>query len=143
MIKAVAETVDAEEVHSWVGEEVVLGAVAVMDVPIDDEDAVEAERFACTVLTGEPCPSPRAVYGLTAPKLVIVANRAGRTKRVDPGVHALVYGRNAGRMGVAQNALKLMGLDRGARTVLSAALHRHLPEELPETTERFVSLTAA
>ena len=37
-IKAVAETVDAEEVHGWVGEEDVLGAVAVMDVKVHDQD---------------------------------------------------------------------------------------------------------
>jgi hypothetical protein len=106
----------------------------------DEEHEDEANRFACEVLTGDPAPDLKAVYGLTAPRLVDIASRIAREHSVDPGVYALVYGKNAGRMGVAQNALKLMGLDRGARTIISNALLRHLPEDLPEPTERFVSL---
>jgi len=115
------------------------------DLNASDDGAheIDAEQFACAVLTGDPCPTARAIYGLTAPGLVRLANEGAVTKGIDPGVHALVYGRNAGRMGVAQNALKLMGLDRGARTILSQALRNHLSEDLPESTERFVSLTAA
>ena len=104
------------------------------------EQEDEANRFACEVLTGNPEPNLQPVYGMTAPKLVHVANQIARKESIDPGVYALVYGKNAGRMGVAQNALKLLGLDRGARTTISDTLRRYLPEELPESTERFVSL---
>jgi hypothetical protein len=95
------------------------------------------------VLTGDPCPSPKAQYGLTADKLAVQAKIVAQKRGVDPGVHALMYGRNADRIGVAQNVIKVMGLDRGARTIIGTALHRHLPLEVPESTERFVSLTAA
>ena len=78
---------------------------------VDDEDHEgEADRFACELLTAEPRPSAHAILGMTAPRLVAAANNAARTKAIDPGVCALVYGKNAGRMAVAQNALKLMGL---------------------------------
>ena len=45
-IEAVAETMDAEKRDRRVGPEDVLRAVAVMHVPIDKQDAVQAERFA-------------------------------------------------------------------------------------------------
>jgi IrrE N-terminal-like domain len=114
-----------------------------LSVVDDSEHEVEADRFACVALTNDPCPSPKAQYGLTADKLAVQAKAFAPKRGVDPGVHALMYGRNADRMGVAQNALKLMGFDRGARTIIGTALHRHLPPEVPESTERFVSLTAA
>jgi hypothetical protein len=110
---------------------------------IDQEDhEEEANHFACEVLTGDPSPNLKAVYGLTAPRLADFANKIAVKSSIDPGVYALVYGKSAGRMGVAQNALKQLGLDRGARTTITKALLRHLPErdDLPEVTERFVSL---
>jgi hypothetical protein len=111
---------------------------------VDDEaHEDEANRFACELLTGDPVPDLKAVAGLTAPRLADKANYIARTRSIDPGVYALVYGKNAGRMPVAQNALKILGLDRGARTTISTALLRHLPGELPESTERFVSLLTA
>jgi hypothetical protein len=110
---------------------------------VDQEDHEdEADRFACEVLTGNPDPKLQPVYGMTAPKLADRANVIAQKCSIDPGVYALVYGKSAGRMGVAQNALKLLGLDRGAQTTISTALLRHLPhkDDLPEVTERFVSL---
>ena len=56
------------------------------------------------------------------------------------GAVALVYGRSAKRMPVAQNALKHLGLDQGAHEMIWLALKHRLAEDLPETTERFLSL---
>lgn len=104
----------------------------------DHED--EADQFACEVLTGDPHPNMDAVYGMDGQRLARHANSVAEKSSIDPGVFALVYGKSAARMGVAQNALKVLGLDRGARTAISTAMLRHLPAELPESTERFVLL---
>jgi hypothetical protein len=131
---------------------VLLGHVTAESQPLVDsnldkadqaEDEIAADRYACEFLTGIPDPGAKPIYGLSAPLLVAKAREMAQQYRVDPGVIALVYGRNAGRMPAAQNALKLMGLDTGARSRIAAALHAHLPHDLPESTERIVSLLAS
>lgn len=125
-----------------------VGSPPLADGDIDqlDRDADEraADEFACTILTGRSSIDFTAVYGLTAGKLVDQAKRYAAAHDIDPGTVALMYGRNANRIAVAQNALKIMGLDHGAHAKIGAALARHLQrDDLPESTERFLSLLSA
>jgi len=132
---------------------VLLGHVApgkppLADSNIDqlDQDAEEkaADRFACLALTGLPEIQLPPIYGLTAAKLVAASREFGTKRNIDPGTLALIYGRSAERMPVAQNALKLMGLDRGAHAKIGAALLDRLDrDDLPEATERLLSLLSA
>ncbi|MCY2987735.1 MAG: ImmA/IrrE family metallo-endopeptidase [Planctomycetota bacterium] len=132
---------------------ILLGHVAegkppLADSDIDqlDKDAEEtaADEFACAALTGHPSIRTTPIYGLTADKLVAWAKRIAADKNIDPGTVALIYGRNAQRIAVAQNALKLLGLDHGAKAKIGAALKSRLcRDDLPESTERFLSLLSA
>jgi Zn-dependent peptidase ImmA (M78 family) len=108
----------------------------------NSEQEVAADEFACEILTALRKPSAGAVYGLTAEKLARRATHFAVAQHIDPGMFVLVYGRSAARMPVAQNALKLLGLDRGGHRILNEALRRHLPSEIPETTERLLGVTA-
>jgi len=109
----------------------------------DEGTEEEADRFALLLLTGHPEPQLKAVYGMTAEKLVAAARQTQQSQRVDAGTIALVYGLTAKRMPVAQNALKLMQMHRGARAILGSALKRRLPADLPEVVERFAALAGA
>ena len=127
---------------------VTVGSSPLADGDIDqlDQDADEkaADEFACGVLTGFPSLGADAIYGLTASKLVDKAKSIAARRGIDPGTVALVYGRNAKRIPVAQNALKMMGLDHGAHAKIGAALAKHLQlDDLSESTERFLSLLSA
>ncbi len=106
----------------------------------DDEEERQADTFACVLLTDHPGPQLTAEFGLTAERLVSRVCALGQQHRIDPGVIALVYGRSAQRMPVAQLALKQMGLDRGAHERISERLQKHLQEEMPEWVSRFLSL---
>ena len=129
---------------------ILLGHVTVESGPLADgnidqldQDADEkaADKFACMALTGVPSIAARPKYGLTAPRLVSLAKDIAAKYSIDPGTVTLVYGRNANRIPVAQNALKMMGLDHGAHAKIGAALAKHLQrDDLPESTKRFLSL---
>jgi Zn-dependent peptidase ImmA (M78 family) len=129
---------------------ILLGHVAVGSSPLadgdidqldQDADETAADEFACEVLTGSASLDADAIYGLTAQKLVQKARDVAARRSIDPGTVALVYGRNANRIPVAQNALKIMGLDHGAHAKIGAALTAHLQrDDLSESTERFLSL---
>jgi hypothetical protein len=106
----------------------------------NDEEETKADAFACELLTGAPSPQIGAITGLTAPKLASIVHKSGSESKIDPGTLALVYGHSAERMPVAQKALKLLGMDRGARPQIVAALTRHIAEEVPESEDRFLSL---
>jgi hypothetical protein len=130
---------------------VLLGHVTPNSQPIVDrdiekvdkaEDEIAADRYACAFLTGDPEPTASPIHGLNAHRLVALSQKLAEKHRVDPGVIALVYGRNAGRMPVAQIALKMMGRDQGAKSRIASALHQRLQDDLPESTERFVSMLA-
>lgn len=108
-----------------------------------EADEKEADRFALTVLTGKPEPKFTPVLGLRAHALADRARHIEQEHGVNAGTVALIYGLTANRMPVAQNALKHMQMDRGAHAILSAALQRHLPEDLPETVEGFTALAGA
>jgi len=127
---------------------VTVGSSPLADGDIDqldqDVDEQAADEFACTVLTGFTSLRADPIYGLTAPKLVDKARQYAAAHSIDPGTVALVYGRNANRIPVAQNALKMMGLDHGAHAKIGAALVKNLQsDDLPESTERFLSLLSA
>jgi hypothetical protein len=127
---------------------VTVGSSPLADGDIDqldqDSDEKAADAFACTVLTGLASIDAKAIYGLTADKLVDRARQHAAIHGIDPGTVALVYGRNADRIAVAQKALKMMGLDHGAHAKIGAALVKHLQsDDLPESTERFLSLLSA
>ena len=98
----------------------------------DDPQELEADRYALTVLTGDP--------DMTGTKLAEVAQNEGMSKRINPGVLALVYGRSAGRMPAAQNALNHLGLTSGAHDTVASSIRRNLREELPETVRMLVRL---
>lgn len=109
--------------------------------PDDDKQEQEADRFACEVLTDRPLAlSFDAVPGLRASGLAKLARNYSKHSKVAAGTYALCYGRSADRWPVAQAALKLLQEDRGGREALARALAKHLPEDLPEGTERFLSI---
>jgi hypothetical protein len=105
-----------------------------------DQQENETDRAACEVLTGMPNPTVPN-FKLTAPRLAIAVAQSGPDRGIDPGVLALIYGKSNDRWGVAQNALKYLSLDSGARDIINAALIRRLnPEDLSESSERFLAV---
>lgn len=105
-----------------------------------DQQENETDRAACEILTGMPNPKVPDLK-LTAPKLAIEALQSGPDRGIDPGVYALVYGRSNDRWGVAQNALKYLSLDSGAHNTINSVLFKRLnPEELSESSERFLAV---
>lgn len=106
---------------------------------VTDEVEDAADAFACEILTGHPEPKMDAVYGLTGQKLAKAATWLGERKGIDPGVVALVYGRNADRMGPATNALKALNLWTGARDIIRRHLAEHVPlNELSDSQAHFL-----
>ncbi|MEX0654150.1 MAG: ImmA/IrrE family metallo-endopeptidase [Phycisphaeraceae bacterium] len=112
---------------------------------VDDEPQErDADAFALTILTGLPNPQiAKPQYELSGKKLAAIALSAGPQAGADPGIVALVYGRTNDRWPVAQNALKALGQDHGAHETIARALGDRLHEqEMPESTERFVTALA-
>lgn len=107
---------------------------------LGDPEETEATRFALELLTGDPAPSFQPVYGLTGARLAAIAQQEGAAQKVDPGVLALIYGRSAGRIGAAQNALNHLDQRSGAHEIISAGVRRHLKDEIPESTRMLVNL---
>lgn len=131
---------------------ILLGHVAVgkpplADVDLDkisaDEEETAADQFAFELLTGVADRRYKATYGMRAANLVTAARTEAAKLHADPGVVALIYGRTAERMGVAQNALKIMGMDRGGHKKIADAFRQQLTPDLPEVADRFVNLVAA
>lgn len=123
------------------------GREGLADVDIDktarDDQERESNAFACEVLTGHPNPNPGPIYGLTGERLAALARQEGLKTGTDPGALALIYGRNANRMGAAQNAIKLMGMDRGAHSAIAKFLKQYLPDEPSDLANRFLALANA
>lgn len=119
-------------------------ADAELDGLDNEPEEVEADEFACRVLSGQGRPAPMAPkYGLTAQKLADQVTFNASLQKADPGFMALAYGLAAGRMPVAQAALKALKLDHGGQAIIDAALRRHLTDELSETAEQFVALATS
>lgn len=106
---------------------------------INDDNENEADAFANELLTGDPAPSLKLVYGMTAEKLVTAVRKHAPARQIDPAVFALVYGHNADRMPVAVEALLLMHQDCEARTQIRRALSQHVSmDNLSDTDAHFV-----
>lgn len=99
-----------------------------------------ANEFALTLLTGKPSLGFQPVDCLTGEKLAVETRRIERHDRVDAGTLALIYGYTAERMGVAQNALKALGLEQGGQAQIVEALHTHLPADLPASLRPALAL---
>ena len=108
--------------------------------PSNDPEETEANHFALELLTGDPKPNFKPVFGLTGAKLAAIAQQARTERKVDPGVLALVYGRSADRIGAAQNALNHLDQRSGAHEIISAGVRRHLKDDIPESVRMFVNL---
>jgi len=105
-----------------------------------DPEELEANEFACYVLTGEKQPRFASSYGLTGSKLAFAARDYGRKNKIDPGAVALFYGRTAERLPAAQVALRHLGVDRGGHATIWRFLQEHLVEEPSEYSSRFIPL---
>ncbi|MCC6178144.1 MAG: ImmA/IrrE family metallo-endopeptidase [Chloroflexi bacterium] len=124
--------------HVREGEQPIFDASRSLDDP--DMEERQANAFALELLTGDQAPAFAPEYGLTATRLALLAPAYGQTHKIDPGTVALIYGHSACRMGVAQNALKEMGLTSGAHEIVAERLRSHLQEDLPETVARAAAL---
>lgn len=103
----------------------------------------EADQFACEVLTGHAEPLLRDLKQ-KAPDLAITAERSGPSHGVDPGVYTLIYARSNDRWGVAQNALKRLGLDKGGRDLVAEELGTRLEgADLVESDQRLLGVLQA
>jgi len=124
--------------HVRVGAEPILDA---NEHPKDsDPEEQQANAFALELLTGFFDLSFSPAYGLTSAGLALKAPVIGKKYRINPGTLALAYGYTAGRIPVAQGALKQLGLDTGAHKILSDRLRSHLDEDLPETVAQAAAL---
>ena len=111
-----------------------------IDTPeqLQEEDA--ANRFALEILTGDPDISARPVYGLTGPKLATYAREVEKTRQINAGTVALIYGHGAGRMPVAQIALNKLDLSSGGIQIITRSVAHFLPETLPESVASVLRL---
>lgn len=102
-----------------------------------------ADRFACEVLTGYATPEiPDLKKNAVA--LAFTAAQAGPRQGIDPGVYTLIYAKSNDRWGVAQNALKRLGLDKGGRNLVAEELSRRLAHaDLVEADERLLGILQA
>ena len=106
--------------------------------PDDDPNETAADEFACELLTGSRTLSFKR-EPLNGLALAGAARKYGERRSIMPGVVALIYGKSADRWGVAQNALKALGEDRGAHHVVIKTLCSHMElTDLPESTARFL-----
>ncbi len=103
----------------------------------------EADRYGCKVLTGDPDPSIPNLK-IKGRQLAARAGVRGPVLGADPGVYALIYARSNNRWGVAQNALKALGLTSGGQDSIAEYLPRYLANaDLSEGDERFLSVLRA
>lgn len=106
--------------------------------PTEDPQEVEADRFACELLTGDPEPRFISQRPLSGATLARAATVFGEENRISPGSVALFYGKTLGRWGVAANALKELGAD-GAPGIIMQEFRRHVPlDDLSEREERLL-----
>jgi len=137
----------AHEIAHIFRKHVVPGGVCLVDSEIDEVDddrqEQEANAFATELLTGDS----RFEFPPCAGRLKDVAKAAtelGEAHHVDPGSVALFYGRATGRWPVAQKVLELLDEKQGGQSIIAQALLERLDlEDLPESTERFLSCLSA
>ena len=104
------------------------GMLADGDFERSTEDADErmADGDALELLTAERTPKLSTACSLRAPALAKYARDYERRSPVHAGTVALIHGKTKDRMPVAAAALKLMGMDTGARRMIAEAARRRL-----------------
>jgi hypothetical protein len=106
----------------------------------NDQQESEADRAGLEILTGTPDPKIRDLK-CRANILAVTCAQHGPDRGIDPGVMALIYGRSNSRWGVAQNALKILSIDSGAREIIAAAWRKRVsPGDISESAERFLAV---
>ena len=107
----------------------------------EDQNEMEADEFACEILTGQKHMSFKPTFGMTAEKLALAVKAYGQKNGISAGVVTLFYGRSANRWGPAQIALKELGEDHGAHQQIDRALSAKLVfDQMPESSARFLSV---
>ena len=107
--------------------------------PAFDRDEADANVFAMLLLTSRPELS-FALQNLNGEQLARWVRQLEQAIQIDAGTLALIYGHTAARMGVAQNALKVLGLQNGAHQLIADAVKQHLLEDMPEAAAAFLPL---
>lgn len=100
----------------------------------------EANVFALTLLTAQPEMRFALQRDLNGEKLAHQAQQRALKSQIDAGTLALIYGYSTGRIGVAQNALRELGLHHGAQQHIASMVKQHLPTDLPETLTNLLPL---
>jgi len=106
----------------------------------DDSLEVEADQFACELLSGKPM-GLRFDPGLrmSPHDLAQRARALGEKIGVDPGAICLFYAKSTMRWPVSQLAIALLGADLGGSEIVRAGLAKHLHKEsLSESASRFL-----
>lgn len=110
---------------------------------INDKEETEADTFALEILSGDSQPHLNRVDGMTGEKLANAVSRYGERHKIDPAVVAMIYGKCADRMGAAVVALKHLGVDKGARSLIQSQLIPNIDlDQLGESDRRFVEALA-
>jgi Zn-dependent peptidase ImmA (M78 family) len=107
--------------------------------PTFDTYEADANVFAMLLLTSRP-ELGFALQNIDGETLAKRVRQLEQKSQVDAGTLALIYGHTTARMGVAQNALKFLGLNQGAHQLIANAVKRHLPEDAPEAVAAFLPL---
>jgi len=107
--------------------------------PTFDREEADANVFAMLLLTSRPELS-FALQNLNGEQLARWVRQLAQEIQIDAGTLALIYGHTTARMGVAQNALKALGLQDGAHKLIADAVKQHLPEDMPEAVGVFLPL---
>jgi Zn-dependent peptidase ImmA (M78 family) len=108
---------------------------------VDGNDVDErAKEFAMLLLTGRPDLQFKQHQHLTVAQLALRARATEQSTQINAGTLALIYGRSARQMRVAQDTLKALELDKGGRHMIAVGVQRHLPDELPEAVAAMLPL---
>ncbi len=94
-----------------------------------ETEETEANAFAVELLTGDPETRYESNDALTAHRLASAAQFTSATRRVDPGVIALNYGRHTGHWGAASGALKILEPNANAIDAVQAMMRQNLDME--------------
>lgn len=111
-----------------------------LENPQIDPEEGEADRFAVMLLTAQPSLDFSPQRGVDGETLARNARRWRSALQISEGTLALMYGKSAGRMDIAQNALKSLNMATGAHALIRDHLSRYLPDERSETLDRSLGL---
>jgi hypothetical protein len=123
---------------------IVRGHLAENSLFVDDDDWTpdhefaeqEANDFAVGILTGDVETAYESSTSLTANQLDGAARYTSATRRVDPGVVVLNYGRHTGDWGATMGALKLLEPHADAMATVRNTMLAHLDVERLTTENR-------